>query len=48
MAIKEPFPAFRVLETGAPVIVDFEDLTLCGLYLVVVTVVALPPLSGAQ
>ena len=37
-----------MLEAGAPVIVDFEDLTLCGLYSVVVTMVALPPLSAAQ
>ena len=37
-----------MLETGAPIIVDFEDLTLRGLYSVVVTMVALPPLSAAQ
>ncbi len=51
--MKEPLSAFGVLETGAPVIVDFEDLTLCGLYSVVVTMVALPPpfavqLAGAE
>ena len=46
--MKEPLPAFGVLETGATVIVDFEDLTLCGLYLIVVTMVALPPFTAAQ
>jgi len=37
-----------VLEAGAPVEVDFKDLTLCGFDPVVVTVAALPPLFAAQ
>ena len=48
LAVKEPLPAFGVLEAGTPVVVDFEDLVLGGLDPVVVAVVALPPLSATQ
>ena len=37
-----------MLQAGAPVIVDFEDLALGGLDPVVIAVAALPPLSAAQ
>jgi len=43
LAVEEPLPALGVLEVGAPVIVDFEDLTPGGLDPVVVAVAALPP-----
>ena len=46
--MKEPLPALGVLEVGAPVIVDFEGLTLRGLDSVVVAVTALPPPFAAQ
>ena len=35
-------------ETGAPVVVDFEDLALGGLDTVVVAVTPLPPVPMAQ
>jgi len=48
LAVKEPLLTLGVLEAGAPVVVDFKDVTLRGLDTIVITVAPQPPLPAAQ